>query len=80
MAEWISVYARLPKKNEKVCVSDGVHTWDCGMYQGLGFSDGNPTKWNWKHNTIKDVKWWMPKKSALPPVPDWRADDDTAQR
>lgn len=69
MAEWISVNERLPKRNERVVVSDGKHTWDCGAFQGIGFSDGNPTKWNWKHNTVKNVLWWIPKKDALPKPP-----------
>ena len=68
-ATWISVEERLPERNEKVVVSDGQHTWDCGAFQGIGFSDGNRTKWNWKHNTVKTVLWWMPKKDALPMPP-----------
>lgn len=69
MSIWISVYDKLPRKNEKVCVSDGVHTWDCGTFRGLGSSKDDVTWWIWKGNTVKIVKWWMPKNEALPPVP-----------
>ena len=69
MNNWISVFDRLPKRNEKVCVTDGKHTWDVGAFQGIVFPDGNLTKWNWKHNTIKTVLFWMPKKGALPETP-----------
>ena len=63
---WISVEERLPNRKEKVVVIDGKHTWDYGEFSGLGFSDGNPHKWNWKKNTIRNVEWWMPKETALP--------------
>lgn len=69
---WISVYERLPEKREKVCVTDGKHTWDCGEFQGVVLLDGyqEQTRWYWKHNTVRRVRFWMPKKTALPPVPE----------
>ena len=69
LPKWISVEERLPKRNERVVVTDGKHTWDYGMFNGLAFRDGNPRKWNWKKHTIRDVEWWMPKKTALPEPP-----------
>lgn len=67
---WVSVHDRLPKRNEKVVVSDGIHTWDVGAFQGLAFGAGSdPAKWAWKKNTVKDVKYWIKKESALPDVP-----------
>ena len=70
---WISVEDRLPKRNEVVVVTDGKHTWDYGEFNGLAFcfsnDNPNPRQWNWKKHTVKDVEWWMPKKTALPKPP-----------
>ena len=63
---WISVEDRLPEFHEKVVVSDGKHAWDYGMYGGWY---GRKDAWQWKHNTVRHVKWWMPKKDALPEPP-----------
>lgn len=64
----------LPDRNEKVVVTDGVHTWDYGEFSGLAYSfaredERNPRKWNWKKHTVRTVNWWMPKKNALPEPP-----------
>ena len=67
--KWISVEERLPKRNERVVVTDGKHTWDYGEFSGLAFGDGNPRNWEWKKHTIRHVEWWMPKNSALPEPP-----------
>lgn len=66
---WRRVEDGLPVKGEIVIVSDGKRTWDVGQYRCLAFSDGDRTKWWWKGNTIKTVKWWMRKKDALPEPP-----------
>ena len=66
MNKWISVFERLPARNEVVCVADGVHIWDVGMYQGYV---GNVTTWKWRHDVHKVVLWWMPKLGALPEPP-----------
>ena len=70
---WISVYERLPDKRQIVIATDGEGTWDYGMFRGLAFSlskgEYHPDEWEWKKHTIKHVKWWMPKDSALPEPP-----------
>ena len=70
---WISVYERLPDKGQIVVVTDGKNTWDFGMFKGPVYSISKGEylvdKWEWKKNTIKHVKWWMPKDSALPQPP-----------
>lgn len=66
---WISVEERLPKIREKVVITDGVHTWDYGEFSGLCGKDGQKDRWYWKHNTYRNVKWWMPKKTAFPEPP-----------
>lgn len=68
MAEWISVYDKLPEKGQRVIVHDGdeKRTWDVGQYQGY---IGKVDYWNWKKNTTRTVKWWMLKDGALPDVP-----------
>ena len=71
--KWVSVEERLPKRNQKVVVTDGKRTWDYGEFSGLAFcfsSDNpNPRKWNWKKHTVRHVEWWMPKETALPKPP-----------
>lgn len=71
--KWISVEERLPKRNERVVVTDGKRTWDYGEFNGLAFcfsSDNpNPREWNWKKHTVRHVEWWMPKETALPGTP-----------
>lgn len=71
--KWISVEERLPKRSQKVVVTDGKRTWDYGEFSGLAFcfsSDNpNPRKWNWKKHTVRHVEWWMPKETALPKPP-----------
>lgn len=64
---WISVEEMLPIINEKVVVSDGVHTWDYGQYKGF-FEDRHT--WEWKNMKLRTVHWWMPKKHALPEPPE----------
>lgn len=65
--EWISVNDELPSIGEKVVISDGVHAWDVGQYQGLSYDA--PDKWDWRKNAVRTVKWWMPKDKALPEPP-----------
>ena len=71
--KWISVEERLPKKNQRVVVTDGKHAWDYGQFNGLAFcfekDNPNPRKWNWKNHTVRHVEWWMPKETALPEPP-----------
>lgn len=71
--KWISVDDRLPDRNEKVVVTDGKRTWDYGEFNGLAFcfrgDNPNPRLWNWKKHTVRNVEWWMPKKTALPEPP-----------
>lgn len=71
--KWISVEERLPKRNARVVVTDGKHTWDYGQFNGLAFcfnnENPNPRKWNWKKHTVRHVEWWMPKETALPEPP-----------
>lgn len=75
VGKWISVEDDLPKKNEIVIASDGVHAWEVGQFKGLCYTpnrtEDNPRRdyWNWKKNTVKTVKWWMPKEKALPEPP-----------
>ena len=72
VSRWISVEDRLPENKQIVVVSDGIHTWDVGQYSGLSYIPGGNYKkdfWNWKKNTVKTVKWWMPKECALPKPP-----------
>ena len=65
---WISVTERLPEKNQIVVAHAGKGTWDFGMFRGIS-SSGNQEYWHWKGNTLKRVKWWMPKDGALPEPP-----------
>ena len=71
--KWTSVEERLPKKNQRVVVTDGKHAWDYGQFNGLAFcfekDNPNPRKWNWKNHTVRHVEWWMPKETALPEPP-----------
>lgn len=71
--KWISVEERLPKRNARVVVTDGKHTWDYGQFNGLAFcfnnENPNPRKWNWKKHAVRHVEWWMPKETALPESP-----------
>lgn len=71
--KWISVEERLPKRNQRVVVTDNKYTWDYGQFNGLAFcfeeDNPNPHKWNWKKNTVRHVGWWMPKETALPEPP-----------
>ena len=72
MAEWISVYERLPNKGQVVVVMGNKGTWDYGMFKGLDYcvsGKQKPDYWRWKKNTRKTVKWWMDKNSALPEPP-----------
>ena len=68
MAEWISVYDKLPEKGQRVIVHDGdeKRTWDVGQYQGYM---RKVDYWYWKKKTTRTVKWWMLKDGALPDVP-----------
>ena len=66
--DWIPVTERLPEKNQIVVAHNGKGTWDFGMFRGISPS-GNPEYWHWKKNTLKHVKWWMPKDGALPEPP-----------
>lgn len=66
--DWISVTEHLPEKNQIVVAHNGSGTWDFGMFRGISPS-GNPEYWHWKNNTLKRVKWWMPKDGALPEPP-----------
>lgn len=65
MAEWISVYDRLPSMREVVVATDGGNTWDVGQYRG-SYMDRGPDRWVWHNHTKRVVHWWMPKKDALP--------------
>lgn len=71
--KWISVEERLPKRNQRVVVTDNKHTWDYGQFNGLAFcfekDNPNPRMWNWKKHTVRRVGWWMPKETALPEPP-----------
>lgn len=66
---WVPVTEKLPERRQVVIAIGEKGTWDVGMFNGLAFSNLDPSKWNWKKNTIKTVKWWMPKESALPEPP-----------
>lgn len=79
LPEWISVDDQLPEHNQIVVVSDGIHTWDVGQFHGLSPSQRRDL-WKWKKNTIKKVKWWMPKKTALPCPPKEVKQDVDCQR
>ena len=68
MNEWISVYDRLPRMEETVIVTDGIHIWMVGRY--LGLTDKDPTLWLWHKRSVMNVKYWMPKEGALPPIPE----------
>ena len=65
-SKWIPVTERLPEEGQVVCVSDGKSTWDYGTFRGVFKANG---QWHWKKRTLKTVKWWMPKSSALPEPP-----------
>lgn len=66
---WIPVTEKLPEKGQIVVAVGEKGTWDVGMFTSLAFSNLDPSKWNWKKNTIKTVKWWMLKKDAMPETP-----------
>ena len=62
--KWIPVEEALPIENTVVIAQGPKGTWEVGMFRGI-FGD-NIYWWNWKKNSIKDVKWWMYKDRALP--------------
>lgn len=66
---WIPVTERLPERRQVVIAIGEKGTWDVGMFNGLAFGNLDPSKWNWKKNTVKTVKWWMKKEEALPEPP-----------
>lgn len=64
--EWISVYDDLPHYGDEVIVLGPRGGLSCGYYRGC--LTGKPDKWDWRLNTIKTVKYWMPRE-AMPPMP-----------
>ena len=67
MSEWIRPEDRLPMAGETVIITDCVHDWQVGCFRRI--VDGDPQRWKWKWEKEADVRYWMPKEGALPPVP-----------
>lgn len=71
---WRASAEELPEMGEVVVASDGVHAWRVMQFNGTarysGRIDDTPNLEDWLYQgSVTTVKWWMPKKIALPPYP-----------
>ena len=64
---WIPSKEHLPAYGEEVLTLGPNGGLDNGFFIGVA-SAGRPESWDWKKNSVKTVKYWMPR-SALPPMP-----------